>query len=148
MTVLFAVCATLFAAGDPPDSPNREPASERSVSDPSQESPEAPIALALTAAISGDFDLYLGAVHPEHKGSEDERTDRRNYEWKRFLAQHEWYLAGDRSGGPRFVVTSHRKDGPRVMRIFLRDQVHPERMPVPVRLKRHGSEWKIVVSSL
>lgn len=145
MNVFVAVSIALLALDGPSARP---PAQERTVSDPSPESPEAPIALALTAAIAGDFDLYLGAVHPEHKGSEDERTDRRIYEWKRFLAQHEWYLAGDRSGAPRFVVTSHRKDGPRVMRVFLRDQVHPERMPVPVRLKRHGKEWKIVVSSL
>lgn len=148
MTLLISMSLTLMALDGPMLRPPPQHANERTVSDPSPESPEAPIALALTAAMAGDFDLYLGAIHPEHKSSEDERTDRQMYEWKRFLAQHEWYLTGDRSGQPRFVVTSHRKDGPRVMRVFLRDQVHPERMPVPVRLKRHGNQWKIVVSSL
>ncbi|MBT9555218.1 MAG: hypothetical protein IV100_04270 [Myxococcales bacterium] len=148
MTWFVAVSLTLMGLDGPSLRPPPQQEGERTVSDPSPESPEAPIALALTAAMAGDFDLYLGAVHPEHKGSDDERTDRQIYEWKRFLAQYDWYLTGDRSGAPRFVVTSHRKDGPRVMRVFLRDQVHPERMPVPVRLKRHGKEWKIVVSSL
>lgn len=119
---------------------------DRVVTAPGNDTPEAPVALALSAALSGDFDRYLGAIHSEHRGTPQERDQRQQYEWSRFLEQFRWYL---KSEDPlTFVVVSVRVDAPDRRRVFLRDQIHADRMPVPVRVRRDGDVWRIVVNSL
>ncbi len=113
---------------------------------PPADSPEAPIFAALKAALRDDFAAYLDTVHPEHRATENERAARQKYEWARFRKQHTWYIEGTED--PAFVVVLRKPDGPNIVRVFLRDLVHKERMPVPVKLKRSGGGWKIVVSSL
>lgn len=122
-------------------------AADRTVKAPDTEgTAEHAIIKAFEAAIAGDFEAYLAVVHSEHKETRDQRSQRERYEWKRFKKQHEWYL---KSKKPiTFVITSVREEGNKQKRIFVKDQTHPKRMPVPVRLKKDGEAWKITVSSL
>ena len=122
-------------------------AKERTVKGPDTEgTAEYAIIKAFEAAIAGDFDAYLTVVHSEHKETRDQRSQRERYEWKRFKKQHEWYLKSKKP--VTFVITSVREEGTKHKRIFVKDQTHPKRMPVPVRLKKDGDAWKITVSSL
>ena len=116
------------------------------VSNPAPTSEEAPIAEAFRAAQKGDFNAYLLVVHPERRGSPAMEAERKATEWKRFLNQFKWYLTATEP--PTFVVTAKDSDGPGLARVFLKDQTHPDRMPVPVRLMLDGTVWKVLVSSL
>lgn len=116
------------------------------ISAPPPDSPEAPILAAFRAAVANDFAAYLDTIHPDFRTTENERSGRQQYEWRRFLTQHSWYLEG--SEDLSILVVYRKPDGHDVTRVFLRDRLHKERMPVPVKLKRFGTGWKITVSSL
>ena len=122
-------------------------AKDETVKGPFKEgSPEWVIATALKAAVAGDFNAYLTVIHPEHKSTRDQKSQRERYEWKRFKKQHRWYIVKDKP--MTFVITQRREEGTNYKRIFLRDQKNKGRMPVPLRLKKSGDRWYIVTSSL
>ena len=119
---------------------------DETIRNPATGTPEHTIAMAFSAAIAKDYARYLDTVHPEHRDTEKQRRERERYEWSRFLKQYRWYLSSD--APVTFAITSRREEGKDSRRVFLRDQKNKERMPVPVRMKRHQGQWKIVVASL
>jgi hypothetical protein len=116
------------------------------ISKPAATTPEATVVAALKAALAGDFEAYLVTVHPDHKATSKQIAQRKRYEWKRFAKQAAWYPV---SRTPIVIVVTRRDpQGESHYRIFVKDQTHKERMPVPVRLRKSGNAWKIVTNSL
>ena len=120
-------------------------AADETISKPAANSPEATVAEALKAGLAGDFDAYLAAIHPEHKETSDQRKQRENYEWKRFVKQVKWYVTSEK---PIAFVVTRRVPEDKYYKIFVKDHKNKDRMPVPVTLKKDGSGWKIVTNSL
>ena len=116
------------------------------VKNPATGTPEATLVAAFEAAQAADFSKYLQVIHAEHKETARQRKEREKYEWSRFRKQYKWYLLSEQPIS--FAVTSRREEGKNTLRLFIRDQRTKDRMPVPVRMKRDGSGWKIIVSSL
>lgn len=121
------------------------PAGE-TIRDPKPDTPEAPIAVALKAALAGDFTAYLVAVHPDDKATDEQRHQRERYEWKRFKTQAKRYLVSE--DPVAFVVVRRVPQGDERTKVFLKDQMNPDRMPVPVSLRKDGEAWKIETNSL
>jgi hypothetical protein len=119
---------------------------DRVVVEPDVSTPEGTVAAALKAGLAGDFNAYLATVHPDFKKDRKQVEQRRRYEWKRFSKQASWYV---KARTPfTIVVAKHDQESQTLYRIFIRDQTRPDRMPVPVRLKKSGTVWKIVTNSL
>jgi len=135
--ILFVV-SLLFAAS--------EAKADQTVTNPADGSPEAVLLSAFYAAKDGDYSKYLKAVHPDHKETARQRKERQKYEWTRFRTQYKWYLI---TADPiSYAVVRRQEDGKDGLRLFIRDQRTKDRLPVPVRMKRYGARWGIVVSSL
>lgn len=116
------------------------------ITNPAGDTPEGVVAAALAAGLAGDFNAYLATVHPEHKTTKTQIKQRRKYEWSRFNKQAAWYVS--QRTPLTFQVTQRRPEGKTMYRLFIKDQTHKDRMPVPVRLKKSGNAWKIVTNSL
>ena len=116
------------------------------IKNPASDTPEGAVAAALAAGLAGDFNAYLATVHPEHKSTKSQIKQRRKYEWSRFTKQAAWYVS--KRTPLTFQVTQRRPEGKSLYRLFIKDQTHKDRMPVPVRLKKSGNAWKIVTNSL
>ena len=119
---------------------------QETIRNPKKGTPEFAIAQALQDAISDDFEAYLRTIHPDEKSTKTKRDQRKNYEWKRFKKQAQWYLVSQKP--ITFLVTSRRPDGSSTIRLFIKDQKHKESMPRPVKLKKTDKEWKITTNSL
>ena len=113
---------------------------------PSSTTPEGTVVAALKAGMAGDFNAYLTTVHPDHKKVKKQIAQRRRYEWNRFSKQAQWYVKARRPF--TIEVTRRNPEGKSHYRIFIKDQTHPDRMPVPVRLRKSGGAWKIITNSL
>ncbi len=112
---------------------------------PAQGTPEATVAKALAAGLAKSFDAYLKTIHPDDKENARQREQRKKYEWKRFQKMAANYC---KTKSPvSFYVTRSEITGDRA-RLFVKDLTNPDRMPVPVRLKKTGSGWGIVANSL
>lgn len=111
-----------------------------------QGAPEATVHAALQAALSNNFAAYLDVVHSNEKSNATQRTNIEQFSWARFVKQASWYVQGQ---GPamRFEVVRRSEEGADLM-LFLRDFVHAERMPTPVRLRPDNGAWRIVTNSL
>jgi len=138
---LILVCAAMLFA-------TNASAKQKTITKPKAGSPAATVMAALRAGVAGNFQAYLKTVHPEHKETPRQRKERKKYEWKRFSKQASWYVVKGKVFG--FQIVRRQPEGRNSIRLFIRDQRpdHASRMPVPVRLKRAGNEWKIVTSSL
>ena len=125
---------------------NAQDRGEETIKDPKPNTAEGTIAAALEAGLAGDFDAYLETIHPEHKATTEQRSQRQKYEWARFEKQAAWYVVSQKP--MTFVIARRQPDGDNYLKVFLKDQKNKERMPVPVQLKKDGAGWKIVTSSL
>lgn len=112
---------------------------------PAESTPEATLAKAFDAALRTDFEAYLATIHPFHKKDSEDREGIEKYSWRRFVDHASWYLDG---GDPTSfeVVKQDEQDGGR--RLFLKDQHHDDRMPVPVRFAKQDGVWYITANSL
>ena len=119
------------------------------IRNPAAGTPEEVVTKALEAALAGDFAAYVAMVHSEHKETARQRSQRERYEWTRFKRQAEWYVA---SRNPlAWELVRRAAEGEAYLKMFVKDQKHPDRMPVPVRMKKDpkaGNAYRIVVNSL
>ena len=140
----FSLALLLFTAAGPaaaqaPPAPEGKPVS-------AEVSVQATLVAAFEAALAGDLQAYLATLHPESKETEVQRKQLERFEWQRFSRQAAWYLV---SKAPvSFEVVRRGDTGPNSTRVFVKDQKNKDRMPVPVRLKRHRTGWKITANSL
>ena len=115
------------------------------VESPAKGTPEAVVVAALAAALANNFDAYLKTIHPDDKENARHREQRKKYEWTRFVKMAANYCKT--TSPPTFYVTRSEITGDRA-RLFVKDLKTPDRMPVPVRLKKAGSGWGITANSL
>ncbi len=107
---------------------------------------------AFAAALAGDFDAYLEAIHPDERANKTQISGLKRYCWARFKRQAAWYL-GTKDDPSSFEIEKHDAAGDDKIRVFIKDQLHDKRMPVPVRLKLVNSgaakgKWLITANSL
>ncbi|MSP92490.1 MAG: hypothetical protein EXR79_11935 [Myxococcales bacterium] len=153
MVALAAAVPALARPGDPPSAvpaptPGApgQPGSE-SVSAPVKDSAEAAIQAALEAALAGNFAAYLAQIVPAERDGEEQRKQKERYEWKRFKAQAAWYLTARKPVTFQVVKREMLEDANQI-KIFVKDQVHSERSPVPVQCVNEGGRWWIRTNSL
>ncbi|MGM0574394.1 MAG: hypothetical protein ACQEXJ_01495 [Myxococcota bacterium] len=113
---------------------------------PADDTAEAVLKRAFRAALSDDFEAYLETVHPAKRQNAMQRDAIERYEWSRFREQASWYLTSE--DPPEFEVARRTGDGEERVRLFVKDQDHSDRMPVPVRFEKRRGHWYIVANSL
>ncbi len=123
-----------------------EPAQKTPVEAPPASTVEATLKAAFEAALAKDFKAYAATVHPDKKSSSNAVKAIERYEWPRFQKHAEWYLVAKKP--VTFEILRRRDAGPDQTRVFLKDQKNKDRMPIPVRLKRHQGVWMITANSL
>jgi|GEM_PF-1857626 len=116
------------------------------ISAPAAGTPEYVVLHALKAARAARFDAYLDLLHPDVKSTPEEVEQRRRYEWSRFVKQAPWYLTSE--SPITFVIVRRDPQAEDSVKLFLKDQLHKDRMPTPVTLLKSGAEWKIKSNSL
>jgi len=107
--------------------------------------PEDVVAAAFKAVLADDFEAYLVTLHPEERETKTQKDHVKRYQWKRFRKSATRYLQEKRPDS--FAVARKEVDGDRVV-LYVQDRTQPERMPVPVRLRRTGKSWGIEMNSL
>lgn len=135
---LVAFAALLFVAGPT--------GAAEVVSLPRATGAEATVAKALQAGLDGDFEAYLALVLPELREGNAKKNRIKKSEWRRFRGHAQWYLKERRP--ITFVVARRQQDANNYVRLYLQDQKHKDRAPVPVRLKKQGKTWYLVTNSL
>lgn len=156
LALSLTVTSATPAFARPGDPPSSEPAptpgapgqpGTENVSAPAKDSAEAAIQAALEAALAGNFAAYLAQIVPSERDGEEQRKQKERYEWKRFKAQAAWYLTARKPVTFQIVKREMLEDANRV-KLFVKDQVHPERSPVPVQCVNEGGRWWIRTNSL
>lgn len=125
------------------------PPSERkpeTIAAPAAGTPEAAIGDLLRAGLKKNFADYLALLHPEERSTEEQRSQKERYEWKRFSQQAAWYAA---TREPlTFVIAKREPQGETKLKVFLVDQKNKNRSPVPVMLVRADGRWHVWTNSL
>ena len=125
------------------------PPSERkpeTIQAPAAGTPEAAIGDLLRAGLKKSFADYLAVVHPDERSTEEQRSQKERYEWKRFSQQAAWYAA---TLEPlTFVIAKREPQGENKVKVFVVDQKNKGRSPVPVMLVRADGRWLVWTNSL
>lgn len=111
----------------------------------SAKTPEATLQVAFRAVLAGDFEAYLKTLHPEERETKTQRDHVRRYQWKRFRKSATRYLQEKRPDS--FTIARRDSEKDHVV-LFVQDRTQPERLPVPVRFRKAGDGWGIVMNSL
>jgi len=115
------------------------------VKNPGAGTPEATLTAAFQAALKGDFKAYLKTIHPDERATIQQKIQIERYSWARFKKQARRYLI---TVEPMTYAIVRREDETGGVRLFIKDQTQPDRMPVPVRLAKGAGGWGITSNSL
>lgn len=121
-------------------------ASDEVVRSPDAATPEATVQRVLQAGLDGDFAAYLREVHPDRAANEDQQGQLRRYEWARLMKQAQWYIVQPKP--LTFHIGRRQQISKTKLKLFVRDQAHPESMPRPVELTERGGKWLVSANSL